>query len=219
MEELLDIYDGNDRLVGVQKRTDFYREIEEEFDRTGMITKKVKSIRVLLMNSQGRLYVQKRSRAKLHNAGLYDKTIGGHIQHHHTAHITLVKECAEELGIPAVMLSEEEFYLAATSTNLSIIGIFKEASVVTDYLSIRTTGSKKITQPFITTFILGYYDGAIRFCDGESSGIEVFSLPELQSAIAASPERYTDDLRYFIDRFHTEIIPIEKIGVRKIDAI
>lgn len=218
MKELLDVYDISDRFIGAQERTAFYREIEREFSETGTITKKVKTIRVLLMNSQGRVYVQKRSLTKSHNAGLYDKTIGGHICHDHTAHITLVKECAEELGIPAVMLSDDEFARAITSTNLSIIGIFRQAGIVTDYLSVRKTKKGDLLQPFINMFIVGYYDGAIRFCDGESSGIEVFELADLLSAIRQYPERYTDDLRYFIGHYEHLILPIAKIKVPLIAA-
>ncbi len=213
MEELLDIYDLQDKLIGAQERDAFYRDIEAEYTSTGKITKKVKSIRVLLMNSHGRVYVQKRSEKKLHNSGLYDKTIGGHIQHNHTTHITLVKECAEELGIPAVMLTDDEFARGVTSTNLNIIGIFRKMDLITDYLSVRKSPGKQMLQPFICSFIIGYYDGAIRFCDGESSGIEVFDLSTLQSTIAQFPERYTDDLRFFIEKYHQHIIPVSKIKV------
>ncbi|MDD5623102.1 MAG: NUDIX domain-containing protein [Candidatus Peribacteraceae bacterium] len=213
MEELLDVYDLQDRLIGVEERSKFYREIEAEFKAKRKITKKVKTIRVLLMNSQGRVYVQKRSLIKMHNAGLYDKTIGGHILHGHTVHVTLVKECAEELGIPAVMLPDDEFARAVTSTNLGIIGIFKKTELVTHYPSVRKTKEEDILQPFINTFIIGYYDGAIRFCDGESSGIEVFGLPELRDAILKNPERYTDDLRHFIEKYQQHIIPVKKIKI------
>jgi len=219
MEELLDIYNMRDELTGVQERSKFYREIEEEFAKTGKITRKVKTIRVLLMNSQGRVYIQKRSLTKSHNAGLYDKTIGGHILHNHTVHITLVKECAEELGIPAVMLADDEFARAVTSTNLSIIGIFKRAEIVTDYMSVRKSKKGDILQPFISTFIVGYYDGAIRFCDGESSGIEVFDLSDLHDAILQYPERYTDDLRYFIEKFRNHILPVNKIKIPPLEII
>ena len=218
MEELLDIYDLQDHLIGTQERSAYYKEIEQEFAKTGKITHKVKSIRVLLMNSHGRLYVQKRSLVKKHNAGLYDKTIGGHIHHDHNAHITLVKECAEELGIPAVMLSNDEFPRAVKSTDLGIIGIFKKVDVITDYLSVRKTKNGDFLQPFIATFIVGYYDGAIRFCDGESSGIEVFDPAELRKAIAQYPERFTDDLRYFIDNYSVHVLPIGKMKLPSKDV-
>jgi isopentenyldiphosphate isomerase len=49
------------------------------------------------MNSAGRIYLQKRSRIKEENTGMYDKTVGGHIVAGDSANMTVVKECAEEM--------------------------------------------------------------------------------------------------------------------------
>ena len=63
-EELLEVYDLNSKLKGTQARKSFYKEIEKEYHTKGKITKKVKSIRVILLNSKGRIYLQKRSKFK-----------------------------------------------------------------------------------------------------------------------------------------------------------
>jgi isopentenyldiphosphate isomerase len=97
MPELLEVYDLQSTLIGMQDRKEFYREIKQEFQDHGHITRKVKSIRLLLMNSAGRIYVQKRSKSKEDNAGMYDKTVGGHIVAGDSANMTVIKECAEEL--------------------------------------------------------------------------------------------------------------------------
>jgi isopentenyldiphosphate isomerase len=49
------------------------------------------------MNSDGRIFLQKRSRIKEENTGMFDKTIGGHIVAEDSEHMTVLKECAEEL--------------------------------------------------------------------------------------------------------------------------
>ena len=81
----------------MQDRKEFYKEIKQEFKDHGQITRKVKTIRLFLMNSAGRIYVQKRSKLKEENSGMYDKTVGGHIVAGDSANMTVVKECAEEL--------------------------------------------------------------------------------------------------------------------------
>ena len=63
------------------------------------------------MNSKGRLYLQKRSKFKEVNPGAYDKTIGGHVPNKHTWNMTLIRECAEELGFPATIVSSKEFFV------------------------------------------------------------------------------------------------------------
>ncbi|MDR0283140.1 MAG: NUDIX domain-containing protein [Candidatus Peribacteria bacterium] len=97
MAELLEIYDLQSNLIGVQDRKEFYKEIKEEYDAMGTITKKVKTIRLFLMTSAGRIYLQKRSKHKSDNAGMYDKTVGGHVVAGDSFNMTVVKECAEEM--------------------------------------------------------------------------------------------------------------------------
>ena len=64
MSEKLEIYDLDNNLIGVESRKTFYEDIEREYGSSGKITKKVKSIRAILMNSKGRIYLQKRSKKK-----------------------------------------------------------------------------------------------------------------------------------------------------------
>jgi len=91
--EDLEVYDLQGNFLGRQRRDLFYKEIREEFSKTGRITKKVKTIKLILMNSDGRIYVQKRSKTKKENPGLYDKTVGGHVRAGHSFYLTVIQEC------------------------------------------------------------------------------------------------------------------------------
>jgi len=91
MKELLEIYDLNDKLIKVEERDKFYSEIKEEFSSKGKITRKVKTIRLILLNSDGRIYLQKRSKIKSDNPNLYDKTVGGHVPKGFTFEMTAIK--------------------------------------------------------------------------------------------------------------------------------
>ena len=75
--EILEVYDLDSNFLDLMPRKKFYKEAEAEFAATGKITKKVKSVRVMLMTGDGRLYIQRRSKVKQYNRGLYDKTAGG----------------------------------------------------------------------------------------------------------------------------------------------
>jgi len=211
MQELLEIYDLEGNLIEIKKRDDFYSEIRKEFYEKGKISKKIKTVRILLMNSDGRIYLQKRSKLKNENPGLYDKTIGGHVEKGHSYDMTAIKECAEELGFPMTILSSEEFDKAIQVTDLSIVGIFKKVDYISNFISKRVVkdGSAFIL-PFMTNIYVGYYNGAIRFIDGESAGIEVFSLDELKNNIASDPNKFTDDLKFMIKEYESYLIPIKK---------
>lgn len=163
------------------------------------------------MNSKGRIYLQKRSKFKEVNPGLYDKTIGAHVRKGDSWDVTLTRECAEELGFPATVVSSDEFDKAIKSTDLSVVGIFKKIEYLPDFTSLRfDRNGKKVTQHWITTIYIGYYDGAIRFVDGESSGIEVFTLEELKKDIAKNQDKFTDDVKFMIKKYGNFIKSIKK---------
>ncbi|MFC1697726.1 NUDIX domain-containing protein [Nanoarchaeota archaeon] len=207
MTEKLEIYDMDGNLLRVQDRDEYYESIREEFKKNGKITTQVKAIRMLLMNERGMLYIQKRSPLKAENPGLYDKTVGGHVKAGHTWDLTVVQECHEELGFPAVVLTDEEFKLAVRATDLSIIGLFRKVDLIEKFISIRKRGNEHIKQPYITAIYVGYYDGGIRFKDGEATGIEVLSLEDLQNRIKKNPKDFTEDLKFMIKKFKKYLIP------------
>jgi isopentenyldiphosphate isomerase len=202
MKEQLETYKLDGTFIGNQDRKEFYKKIKKEFIDTGSISRKVKTVRVLIMNSSGRIYLQKRSNTKNENPGLYDKTVGGHVTAGNTFELTVVKECAEELGFPCTILSNEDFKDAVNSIDLEIIGIFRKIDHIDNFDSIRVTKEgDSFIQPYITDIYLGYYDGAIRFVDGESSGIETFTIEELKKDIDINPDKYTGDLKFMIEKY------------------
>ncbi|MBU1111180.1 MAG: NUDIX domain-containing protein [archaeon] len=209
MAEKLEVYDLKGNLIGVQDRKEFYDEIKAEFKRTGKITKLVKTIRLLLMNSKGRIYLQKRSNLKNENPGLYDKTVGGHVAAGDSYNMTTIRECAEELGFPASILSAKEFDRAIKVTDLNIVGVFKEVDHKNYFESVRITKKgNSFVQPTFDSSYIGYYNGAIRFVDGECSGIEVFSLNELEDEMRNSPEKFTEDIKFMIKKYKKYLKPI-----------
>ncbi len=46
-----------------------------------------------------------------------------------------------------------------------------------------------------------YYDAALRFVDWEVSGIEVFSVEELEGELQNNPDKFTKDLHFMFDRY------------------
>ena len=211
MSEKLEVYDLKSNLIKVEKRKTIESDLKSEFKKTGKITKKLKTIRLILMNSSGRIYLQKRSRIKKANSGKYDKTVGGHVSAGDSFDMTVIRECAEELGFPAAVLPPEEFEKATKVTDLSVIRIFQKIEYLPDFKSDRILNDgTKMIQPHMTSMYYGYYDGPIRFVDGESSGIEVFSLDELKEDIENNPEKFTDDIKFMLKKYGKLLIPIKR---------
>lgn len=213
MSERLEIFDEDGELIAIQERSEYEKEIEEEYATKGRISRRVRAIRLLLLTSHGRIYLQKRSKLKKANPGLLDKTVGGHVGAGHTYSMTVVKECAEELGFPSTVLDSSEFRKAVQVTDLRIIGVIELIEIVDDFIStrVRRDGST-FRQPYITGMYVGYYDGPIRFVDGESCGIESFSMQELQSELAEHPNMFTEDVKFMVSKYGHRLVPIAELA-------
>ena len=195
-------------LLETQPRQIFYDAAKAHGFKTGVMDKKVKSIRLLLMNSHGRIYLQKRSKAKMHNPGYYDKTVGGHVSAGDSFDLTLIRECAEELGFPMSVLPSKEFQNAITNTDLSVVGICHQLEYIDNYEVDNEFDGIMMKQTFMNTMYIGYFDGAIRFADGESCGIEVFSVEEFEKDIQENPHKFTEDVKFMIMKYRDQLVPI-----------
>lgn len=210
MPEILEIYDLNSNFLGIQTRKEFYDEIKKEFRETWKISKKVKRVAVILMNSAWRIFLQKRSKTKKENAWMYDKSVAWHVTDSDSYNLSVIKECAEELWFPVSILSSEDFVWAIKSTDLSIVWIFREVDFLENSTSIRVSKDWGIfEQPFMTSIYIWYYDWPIKFVDWESSWIEVFSLEELEDEIKSQSEKFTEDLKFLIRNYGKYLIPIK----------
>lgn len=209
-EELLDVYSFEGELVGQLEKKEFHNRIRQEYQEKGSSSIRHKDVKLFLLTSKGRIILQRRSKWKGDNSGMWDKTIGGHVSSGDAFELTMLKECAEELGIPATIVKPEDFEKATATTDLHILAILKPLTLLDNYQSHRIHAGEKWTESSITQFFFGYYDGAIRFIDSESCGIQVFTIDELEEEIRINPDGFTDDIRYIINKFRHLIKPSEK---------
>lgn len=210
MDEQLEIYDKNNNLIATQSRKLYYKNIQKEFKNTGTITKKIKTVKILMMNSFGRIYLQKRSILKTINPSKYDKAIAGHILPSDTDDITVTKESAEELWFPAMVVNKEIFARAVKTIDINIMGIFKKIDQLPNFQSkVILKGGINMIFPQITSIYVGYFDGPIKFIDWESSGIEMFTLHELLNEMENTPDKFTEDILFFIKKYQKHLIPFQ----------
>jgi len=208
--ENLEIFDLDGNFLEIKKRDKYYEEIKKEFSETGKISKKVKTIKLFLLNSSGEIYVQKRSKQKNENSGLFDKTVGGHVISGHSFDFSVVKECLEELDIPITILPKNDFK-KILNLDLEKIGVFQQVELVENFISIRKSINGEIfEQPLKNLFYIGYYDGIVKCKDQEASGIELIELQDLKKDILKNPELFTEDLKFMLQRYEKFLVPIKK---------
>jgi len=103
-----------------------------------------------------------------------------------------------------------EFEETAKTTNLNILAIIRRLESIDNYQSKRKAkdGTEWI-EPNQTIFYLGYYGGSIWFIGGESCGIQMFTVEELEDEIKKHPDEFTEDIKYILKKWKHIIKPIE----------
>lgn len=120
--ELFDVVDSEDRVVGQATRGEVHAK--------GLLHR---SVHILVFNSQGELFLQKRAMTKDENPGYWDSSAAGHVNagegYRNSAH----RELMEELGIsgelqffmkfpanPKTLWEHVETYLCTTDQEITI---------------------------------------------------------------------------------------------------
>ncbi|TDJ26850.1 MAG: NUDIX domain-containing protein [Gammaproteobacteria bacterium] len=100
--ELLDVVDADDRVTGVKTRGEIHAQ--------GLMHR---AVHILVFNSGGELFIQKRSMSKDNNPGLWDSSAAGHVDSGEDYGDCAIRELGEELGIRVAAPLEQLFRLAA----------------------------------------------------------------------------------------------------------
>ena len=88
-DELLEVYDQQERKLGLRTRGEIHRD-------ASLIHR---AVHVMVTNSGGEVFLQKRSMAKMIQPGKWDTSVGGHVDPGETYEAAAVREMEEELGI------------------------------------------------------------------------------------------------------------------------
>jgi len=101
-QELLDVVDMEDKVIDVRTRGDVHR--------LGLMHR---SVHILIFNTPGELFIQKRSMSKDSNPGLWDSSAAGHLESGEDYLDCAIRELGEELGIEVAAPLESLFRLPA----------------------------------------------------------------------------------------------------------
>ena len=102
-DELLDVVNDNDEVIGVKRRGEIHAE--------GLMHR---AVHILLFNSQGELFLQKRSLSKDEQPGKWDSSAAGHVDTGEAYLDCACREIDEELGIVVDQPLQALFKLPAT---------------------------------------------------------------------------------------------------------
>lgn len=88
-DEILDIVDKYDNIIGQKKRSDIYRENLCNF----------RVVNAFLVNSEGQIWIPRRTLHKRIFPGGLDVSVGGHVESGESYEVALARELKEELDL------------------------------------------------------------------------------------------------------------------------
>ncbi len=115
MTEIFDVVDKNDRVIDQQPRHLVHE-------------KKLwhRAVHALVFDGDQRIYLQKRSMSKDSNPGLWDTSVGGHLDSGESYDQAVIRETNEELGIELAEVPKRLFKLSACKeTGFEFIWVYK----------------------------------------------------------------------------------------------
>ena len=101
-DEIFDVVDENDNVIGQRPRAEVHR-----------LNLLHRSVHVLVFNTSGAIFLQKRSMAKDCNPGVWDASVSGHLNAGEDYATCARRETAEEIGLELDGVPEYLFKLPA----------------------------------------------------------------------------------------------------------
>ena len=161
-DELFDVVDENDVPVRTATRSEVHSE--------NLIHR---AVHVFVLNRNGDLYLQKRSRLKDKNPGVWDSSVSGHLDAGENYHHAAVRELGEEIGISLENPDSLEHVLYLKPSG--------------------ETGWKHI-QVFLTR-----HSGTVNFPSSEIESMMPFPIAEIKAWMAAVPGDFSPAFRLIFE--------------------
>jgi isopentenyl-diphosphate delta-isomerase type 1 len=103
-EEIFDVVNERDEVIGHKPRSEVHRQ--------GLMHR---ATHVLIFNSRGEVFLQKRSMTKDRQPGLWDSSASGHLDQNEEYDACAIREVREELGLELSSSPQRLFKLAASA--------------------------------------------------------------------------------------------------------
>lgn len=196
------------------EKEEAHKTMQEQFFNQGYVRLKDFHAKGILIDKDGFLYLQSRSRRARDNPGLIDTSWGSHIAAGDTPITSAMYESARELGLATTIFDKGDFYTMLENHP----GITSELAVTREIDNLRNFKSERLLpdgqkwiEPCELTVYVSYFDGKFRQTPKSGAGMIFYSISELEEEINNEPERFTQDLRKLVQRFSHLFVPYHEL--------
>jgi isopentenyldiphosphate isomerase len=117
-EEIFDVVNEVDEVISRRPRSEVHR-----------LRLKHRAVHVLVFNSRGQLFLQKRSMRKDRHPGVWDSSASGHVDCGEDYDQTAVREVQEEIGLTLTEIPERVFKVnACAETDQEFVWVYRTQS-------------------------------------------------------------------------------------------
>jgi isopentenyldiphosphate isomerase len=114
-EEIFDVVNERDEVVDAKPRSEVHR-----------LGLKHRAVHVLVFNSRGEIFLQKRSMTKDREAGKWDSSASGHVDSGEDYDVCVVRELREELGLKLATTPQKLFKIdACEETDAEFVRVYR----------------------------------------------------------------------------------------------
>jgi isopentenyldiphosphate isomerase len=117
-EDIFDIVNESDQVIGSKPRSEVHR--------LGLLHR---AVHVLVFNSRGEIFLQKRSMKKDRHPGTWDSSASGHVDSGEEYDATAIRELREEIGLRASAPLKKLFKIpACNETDQEFVWVYRSES-------------------------------------------------------------------------------------------
>jgi isopentenyldiphosphate isomerase len=117
-EEIFDVVNGRDEVIDRKPRSEVHR--------LGLLHR---AVHVLVFNSRGQIFLQKRSMKKDRQPGVWDSSASGHVDSGEDYDATAVREVWEEIGLRLARVPQRLFKIdACEETDQEFVWVYRAES-------------------------------------------------------------------------------------------
>ncbi|MFH1439804.1 MAG: NUDIX domain-containing protein [Candidatus Woesearchaeota archaeon] len=202
MDEILIAYGQDGTVIKLCAKEVLLKEIKEYSLKHSDAPFAVGAVHIMLSNSNGGLYIVKRSSTDDENPGLYCKTVGGHLIGYESFGLAAIRETKEEIDTSLIVTTIRDYPQVLNLEDTANNAVVRLIDFQPWMKSVRKDrdGSSWVKRLRVTIYA-GVYNGPVEFSDGEAEGMKLIDKHKLRGEIRSSPELFTYDLDQMVERY------------------